>query len=103
MGSYSVRIEHNGTLTAATVDTVTLRACKTVTVVNQTGASPIYFTLGTVDTPRAAPTVGGDDCYMLPAVIGALTIPVTTPSTSPIVVQVISAGTPGYSVAGSVV
>ena len=95
---------YHGTLVAATVDTVNiLNPSPTVTVVNRSGVSEIYFTINGV-----APTVGGDNTYVLPAVIGALAIKVPQP-TGPgaggysaanpaFQVQLISSGTPTYSV-----
>ena len=96
MASYSgVHIKH-ATLTAGTADTVTLDGDYTsVEIINRDGAAEIYVT---VDT-NVTPTVGGDNCDVLPAVIGALTLDASGYGT-PTVVQLISAGAPAYTVKG---
>lgn len=81
------------TLTAATVTTVTLdEVFNQVEVLSVDGAAAIYFT-----TNGDAPTVEGDGCNVLPAVIGGL---VVSSPTTPTTVKLISAGTPKVSVRG---
>ncbi len=64
-----------------------------VEVVNVTGTAAVYFTTdGTT-----APTVGGTNCYVLPAAICALKVPDETPGATS-TVKLISTGTPGVSV-----
>ena len=87
----------SGTLTGSTVDTVILtKPCSTVTVVNVTGSAAIYFTVCTVGGPSAQPTVGGADCKVLPAAIGSVDVKII--SGYGVVVNLISSGTPGYTV-----
>lgn len=95
MATYSGRIVH-ATLTANTVDTITLDGDYiAVEILNRNGAAEIY---ATVDT-SAAPTVGGTGCDVLPAAIGSLTIDASGYGT-PTTVQLISSGTPAYTVKG---
>lgn len=90
MASYTAVRVKSQTLTAATVDTVTLSATGAayVEVYNRsTGTDVISFT-----TDGTTPTALGDDCY----VVGggqALAVPASTTAT-----KLISAGTPGYTV-----
>lgn len=85
------RITH-GTLTADTVDTVTITPdAEEIEVVNVDGAAAIYFRVG-----GAAPTVEGDDCEVVPGAIGVLRV--ATPGDAPYTVKLISSGTPKYSV-----
>ena len=93
----------SGTLTAATVTTVTLTgAYSTVTVTNQ-GTVPIYVRLD-----GTAPTVAGDDCLVVDAgdesVFGyRSTYDQGQPGTvNPgTVIKLISSATPTYTVVGS--
>ena len=88
----------SNTLTASTVDTAVLYApCIKVTVTNVTGTSAIYFTVGPTSGQNLQPTVGGTNCYVLPAAIGSIDVKVV--SSVGVVVNLISAGTPGYNVA----
>lgn len=86
----------HGTLVAATVDTVTFTGIdfNEVEVLNRNGAAEIYFTVD-----GTAPTVGGTNCYVLPAAITSAIVGV--PTTGATVVKLISAGTPTYSVSGT--
>lgn len=96
MASGTANIAYHSTLVASTVDTVTLdKGAEYITVVNRSGAAEIYFTVGTTVTPPAAPTVGGNDTYVLPAATSSVRV---ASGIGPIEVQVISAGTPTYSV-----
>jgi hypothetical protein len=63
-----------------------------VTVLNLTGTAEVYFT-----TDGTAPTVGGNACYVLPAVISALDVDDATPGATS-VIKLISSGTPKVSV-----
>lgn len=79
-------------LVAATVDTVTMaNDFDQVEVLNRDGAAEIYFTVD-----GSAPTVGGANCQVLPACIGAAICGVASSGNT--VVRLISAGTPAYSV-----
>lgn len=82
------------TLTAATVDQVTLPGnYGRVEVLNRDGSDEIYFTVD-----GATPTVGGDGTHVLPAQIGAVVVPSSGRGAT--VVRLISAGTPAYSIRG---
>lgn len=96
MATYSgSRIVH-ATLTAGTADTINLDGDYTsVEILNRSGTAEIY---ATVDT-TIVPTVGGANCDILPAAIGSLTIDASGYG-SPTVVQLISSGTPAYTVKG---
>ncbi|MFC3736526.1 hypothetical protein [Paractinoplanes deccanensis] len=63
-----------------------------VGVINLSGAAEVYFT-----TDGSTPTVGGDGCHVLPAVVSALEVYDGTPGPTS-VVKLISAGTPRVSV-----
>ena len=81
------------TLVANTATTVTLgRAAHKITVVNVDGAAAVYFNVNETGDP----TVAGNGCWVLPAAIGALDLPVT--GTTATVVKLISSGTPKVSV-----
>jgi hypothetical protein len=96
MATYTGNRVVHATLTAATVDTITLDSdYVSVEIVNRDGAAEIYATVDTSLTP----TVGGANCDVLPAAIGALTIDATGYGT-PTTVKLISSGTPAYSVKG---
>lgn len=108
MASYTVPAGHVGvhakTLVASAVDTVTFvlgstsspgwgRMPKMVEVLTD-GAADIYVTVN-----GATPTVAGTDCYRVPAAAGSTVIDVNAADASaPVVVKLISAGTPAYSV-----
>lgn len=93
------RAKHATMAAATTVETVTLTDLATkrgeVEVVNRDGVAAIYFTVD-----GAAPTVAGDDCYVLPAAVGSLIV--KSPANVAAVVKLISDGTPQYSVQGEV-
>ena len=85
------------TLTANTVDLAILtNPCFEVTVVNVTGTAAIYFTVGHPGGPCPQPTVGGQECYVLPAAVGSVDI--RHAGQFGTVVQLISSGTPTYTV-----
>jgi hypothetical protein len=83
----------HGTLVANTVTTVTFSAnYSVVEFINVDGVSTIYFNIDT-DT---APTVQGNDTYVLPATICSRTV--GSDGKEATVVKLISSGTPKYSV-----
>lgn len=87
----------NGTLTADTVDTVILTAAaRTVTIVNVSGSAEIFFTISHPGGPNVQPTVGGTNCFVLPATIGSLDVRHDGQFGN--VINLISSGTPAYSV-----
>ncbi len=80
------------TLVADTVATVSLNVnAGRIEVLNRTGTAEVYFT-----TDGSAPTVGGNNCYVLPAAISALEVPDEISGMA--VVKLISVGTPSVSV-----
>lgn len=98
MGSYAVtagqRATHQ-TIVAATVDTVTFGVdFNEVEVLNRSGSAEIYFTVD-----GTTPTVGGTNCFVVPAAISSAIVGV--PTVGPTVVKLISSGTPTYSVSGT--
>lgn len=85
----------HATLVAATVTTLSLDAgYQSVEVLNRDGAAEVFVTVDGTE-----PTVEGEDCFALPATIGALEVPaelggwVTE-------VKLISSGTPKVTVTG---
>lgn len=95
MATYTGRIVH-ATLTAATVDTITLDAdYVSVEIVNRDGSAEIYATVDTGITPA----VGGVGCDVLPAAIGSLIIDASAYG-PPTTLKLISSGTPAYTVKG---
>lgn len=69
MASYSALFAVHKTLTAATVDTVTLtESVGVVEIANRGTTDPLYVTVGgTPASSVADPTVGGDDTSWVPA------------------------------------
>lgn len=81
---------HAFVLTPNAVDTVTfVEDLQLVTIISD-GADAVYYTLD-----GSAPTVGGKNCYVIPAGGGADTREPKAPSTT---VKLISAGAPTLSV-----
>jgi hypothetical protein len=98
MASYNGNVAVHETLAASTVDTVNLAGATGqvgLTVVNRSGTAEIYFTVATGAVGPTAPTVGGNDTYVVPASIASLTLPGITGA---VIVKLISSGTPNYSV-----
>jgi hypothetical protein len=95
---------HSGTLVASTVTTVSLdEPYETITVFNRSGSAELFFRLDGVN-----PTVGGDDCYIVPAaitqesVLGITSIAQTTTGSIPgSTIKLISSGTPTFTVEGT--
>lgn len=100
MASYA----KHGALSAGTVVTVDLSiADGMIEVLNRTGDDEIYFTVGTTENAPLDPTVGGDDCYVVPAQITSRAIDMTPHGDAGAVdaeVKLLSAGTPSFSVLG---
>lgn len=97
MATYTAVFAKHPTLTANTVDTVTLTGnTSSVTVVNRNGVAEIYYTVATgVGAVPVVPVVGANDTYVLPALIDSFRIAV---GGEPVVVSLISSGIPTYSV-----
>jgi hypothetical protein len=66
-----------------------------VDVLNVDGLAAIY---GTLD--GSTPTVGGTNCFCVPAAIGSVQIAFTQGGGQNVVVKLISSGTPTYHVTG---
>jgi hypothetical protein len=101
MANYSAATAVHETLTASTVDQVTLTGqAVEVTVLNRTGTAEIYFTAGSADYPPATPSVGASNCYVMPAAIGSVTVqvPAADISVGSLLVYLISSGAESYSV-----
>jgi hypothetical protein len=97
MATATVRRAYHGALTASAVDTITLsRAFEFVEIVNRSGTAEIFYTLD-----GSTPTVGGAECYIVPgAIVGSVRAnPQGDQNT--VVVNLISSGTPNYSVIGA--
>ena len=87
---------YHAALTAASVDTVTLdHVTAKVEIINRSGTAEIYYTLD-----GTAPTVAGDDCYVVPAAISSAVRANPQVDQNQLVVKLISSGTPTYSVQG---
>lgn len=97
MATATAVLASHATLTASTVDTITFAAdLEQIEVLNRDGAAEIYFKVGSKPEPPADPTVGGADCYSIPAAIGSAKVSVQASGVT--VVKLISSGTPKYSV-----
>jgi endonuclease YncB( thermonuclease family) len=84
---------HEAVLAANTIDTVEFASNLSDVEVVSDGSAAIYFTVDG-DTPA----VKGPNCFYLPAG-GACSREVASKANQPTVVQLISTGTPTYSVA----
>jgi len=86
------------TLAANTVDLVYLSSPgMAIQVTNQTGTAPIWFTVSHPGGNATAPTVGGAACFGVASVAGQSTS-VRHDGMYGSIVQLISAGTPTYTV-----
>lgn len=94
MATYTIdgdEVAVHETLAMNTVDTVEFDvADREIEVLNRVGTDEIYFTID-----GTTPTVGGENCYVLPAAMGSLKVPVRASTT---VVKLISASACEYSV-----
>lgn len=98
MASYSARRVATETLSANTVDLVLLTdPAQSVEVTNVTGTAPIYFTVSKPGGDCPVPTVNGQSCYAVASVAGQSMF-VRHDGMYGSVVQLISAGTPQYTV-----
>lgn len=67
---------YHGTLDGTDVDSVTLtQSASQFTIVNRAGTHEIYFTVD-----GTTPSVAGDNTYVVPAAIMALSVPVIQPA-----------------------
>lgn len=98
MANYTANTAVHENLTASSVDNVTLsQVSNAVTVVNRTGTSEIYVTYANGSSNNAnPPTVGGNNCLVVPAALCALTFFLGEATGATI--SLISAGTMAYSV-----
>lgn len=94
MATGSANVAYHGTLSASTVDTITVaQAGVTVEVINRTGTAEIYFTVN-----GATPTVGAADTFVVPSAVMSY---VVTNNGAQAVVRLISSGAEAYSVVGA--
>lgn len=106
MAKHTGTVAVHATLTASTVDVVTLQQVASgqgvnpgVTVVNRTGAAAIYFTVSATGTNPTEPTVAGTNTYVVPAAVTSVRVPVTPGIRGrAVVVKLISTGAESYSV-----
>lgn len=99
MATYKVATKKVGayakTLVASTVDTVEFADYLPAVEVTSNGTAAIYFTID-----GSTPTVGGAECYELPALASVRTVDIPNSSERPAtVIKLISAAMPTYSVA----
>jgi len=86
------------TLSSSTVDFVFLKAPgQSVKVTNQTGTAPIFYTVSHPGGTATVPTVNGANCYSVASVAGTSGF-VRHDGMYGSIVQLISAGTPQYTV-----
>lgn len=83
----------HATLTAATVDTATLTSPTGRFAIINRGTDTISYLFG--GATSADPTALGNDCFVVP---GSATVTHDWNASSALVVKLISAGTPGYSI-----
>lgn len=99
MADYTATRSTFPTLEATVVSTVTIRqVTEGITVINLTGATSVYYTVGYKDRLPPDPAVEGDNTFVLPAVIGAAGF--HGPDETDGVVKVVSSGTPTVGVVG---
>ncbi len=101
MADYTPQTSTHRTLAAATVDSVLLQSFGAVIqVIHRDGASttPIYFTTGPTVAATTAPTVAGDNTFVvLPGSVANVPWP-TSSDGAKCAVKLISAATDPYSV-----
>lgn len=101
MASYSVTNSKAATLTAATVDTVTLTGNKAgFRIQNRSSTDNIWYTFGLGSTPTSPASDGSvDGSYLLPANSSdAWDDPISRSNEASVIVKLISTGTPSYSI-----
>lgn len=89
----------HATLTGTTVDTVTFtrRWSGGIEVANRVGTATLWVTSGTVASPPATPTEGGDGTEFVMA--GTAVVLEDAPTADPVVVKILGDGN-AYSVRG---
>lgn len=99
MADYTAKTAVHKTLSAATVDTVTLDGAQAVEVVNRGSTDSIYFCIDGRGGPSAdgVPTVGGNDTDVVPP---GQVLSVRSDKEGVTVVKLISTGAMSYSVKG---
>lgn len=86
------------TLTPTVVSTVTVTDnSSAVEILNRSGLDEVYTTSGDTSTAPANPSVGGNDCDVVPAAIGSA-VQARRSGSAPIVVKLISASATAVSV-----
>jgi hypothetical protein len=98
MAFYSGARGATGAGSVSVIDTILLtKPCRKVTVTNMTSTgAPLYFRVSSPGGSNPQPTVGGEDCFILPAAIGS--IEVYGGSTDGVIVNLISASVSAYAV-----
>jgi len=93
MADYTVTLSKHATLIATTVDSVTIteKRFDAVEVTNRDGAAEIYYTID-----GSTPAVGADNTWVLPAAVSSRVHDAAGDGN--VKVELISAGTPKYSV-----
>ena len=100
MASGTGRQSYSNTLTANTVDIALLTGGGYgVSVTNNTGTAPIWFTVDTRGGACPVPTTGGTGEEYSAASVAGATVMVRMDAQFGAVVQLISTGTPSYTVA----
>lgn len=95
MANHEAERTKTAQLTANTVDKVTLASFFTsVEVLNLDGSAEIWVRVD----GATVPTVGGDDCHVVPSAIASIILPSTADGSTD--VRLISTGTPRYHVRG---
>lgn len=106
MATYSATRAKHATLTASTVDTVTIGDQTSrdkfgaLEIFNRDTGTGLYYTYSTSATAPADPTVAGDNTYYVPP-SGAMMIPLDFAQTNIFAVKVISSAAAAYSVHGT--
>ena len=98
MANYSAADVSTNTLGASVVDLVLLTTpASAIQVINESGTSPIFFTVSQPGGPCPVPTINGANCRVVAASAGAIQN-VRVYGRYGSIVQLISAGSPQYSV-----